>query len=272
MTPPTRPEPDPIELLELATTLAHAAGELTLAMRTEARLDPDTKSSSSDLVTKADRAAETLIVEGILAARPDDAIVGEEGADTPGTSGVRWLIDPIDGTTNYVYDLPGYSVSIAALWLDTTIAGVVHDPKAHEVFSASIGNGATMNGEALSCSIRTDLQRCVVGTGFGYRPDQRRVQAEICVHMLPLLGNIRRLGSAALDLAYVGAGRIDGYWESGLNPWDSAAGALIATEAGARVTDLAGNAASSEMTLAASPALHSQLQRELRLAMSNLAV
>ncbi len=258
------PTPDPGALLALAVELARSAGSLTLDMRAEARRSPDRKSSVSDLVTAADRAAESLIVDGILAARPDDAVLGEEGADTEGISGVRWIIDPIDGTSNYVYDLPGYTISIAAEWQGSTVAGVVFDPKADELFAAQLGAGATMNGAPITCGKRLELDQCVIATGFGYQPDQRRLQAKVLVHLLPQVGNIRRLGSAALDLAYVGAGRTDGYWESGLNTWDAAAGALIASEAGAIVTDLDGGAPSQAMTVAAPPAIHERLLTELR--------
>ncbi len=273
--------PDPTALLALATDLARAAGTLTLDMRASARLTPDRKSSVTDLVTVADRAAEALIVEGIVAARPDDAILGEEGADTEGTSGVRWVIDPIDGTTNYVYDLPGYTISIAVEWEGTAVAGVVFDPKADELFAASRGNGATMNGVRLWCGGRGTedpstedphslLQTCVLGTGFGYQSAQRLIQAKVLVDLLPIVGNIRRIGSAALDLAYVAAGRTDGYWESGLNEWDAAAGALIAREAGAIVSDLHGGARSQEMTIAAPPAVYSPLIEALQAAYAAL--
>ncbi|MEZ5378994.1 MAG: inositol monophosphatase family protein [Acidimicrobiales bacterium] len=268
--------PDPADLLRLATELARAAGRLTLDMRASARLTPDSKSSVSDLVTAADRAAESLIVDGILANRPDDAVLGEEGADIEGTSGVRWIIDPIDGTSNYVYDLPGYTISIAAEADGVVVAGVVFDPKADELFAASLGGGATMNGNELRCSERTELDQCVIATGFGYGADQRLLQAKVLVHVLPALGNIRRLGSAALDLAYVGAGRTDGYWETGLNAWDAAAGALIAAEAGAVVTDLHGGSPSKAMTLATPPTIHARLQHLLQSAydaeLGNLAV
>ncbi len=263
--------PDPTTLLSLATELARSAGALTLEMRATARLVPDLKSSVSDLVTAADRAAESLIVDGILAQRPDDSILGEEGADTEGTSGVRWVIDPIDGTSNYVYDLPGYTISIAAEWEGTTVAGVVFDPKADELFAASQGAGATMNGSPLRCSERSVLEQCIIATGFGYQPEQRRVQAEVLVSVLPLVGNIRRLGSAALDLAYVAAGRTDGYWETGLNAWDAAAGALIAAEAGAIVTDLDHGAPSQDMVIAAPPSIHPTLQSVLKAAYTTVS-
>ncbi len=265
------PTPDPTDLLALAIGLAREAGSLTLAMRAKARLSPDLKSSVNDLVTEADRAAESLIVDRILAARPDDAVLGEEGADTEGTSGVRWIIDPIDGTTNYVYDLPGYTISIAAEWEGTTVAGVVFDPKADELFAATLHGGATMNDAPIACAQRSDLLQCVIATGFGYQAEQRLLQANVLVHLLPQVGNIRRLGSAALDLAYVGAGRTDGYWESGLNSWDVAAGALIASESGAIVTDLEGGPAAKSMTIAAPPAIHPMLQRELQAAYAAVA-
>lgn len=261
----------PRDLRLLAERVAREAGALTLALRASARQTPDTKHDVGDLVTLADRAAEQLIVASISQFRPDDGIIGEEGTNRPSRSGISWVIDPIDGTTNYVKDMPGYSISIAARDGDTALAGVVYDPNADECFAAHRGGGARLNGQPIRCSELQDLNAAVIGTGFGYAPTRRREQAQLLVHLAPRIANIRRLGSAALDLAYVACGRTDGFYESGLNDWDLAAGALIAQEAGALVTDLDGNAASTALALAANPTIHAALGAELRTAYAGLS-
>ncbi len=261
MSLPTPPDLD--ELLAIARRLALEAGALTLDMRATARLQPDHKSSVSDLVTAADRASEAFILDHLREHRPGDGMLGEEGTDEPGTTGVRWVIDPIDGTSNYVHDLPGYSVSIAAEFQGQAVVGVVYDPKANECFSAVRGRGAELDGIALACSTTAALDEAIVGLGFSYHADRRRSQAQVLVHLAPLVGNFRRLGSAALDLAYVAAGRLDGYYEGGLAPWDTAAGTLIATEAGAIVTTLEGTRSPVPVIVAASATLHARLASEL---------
>jgi myo-inositol-1(or 4)-monophosphatase len=256
------------ELQELATGLAIEAGELVERMRADLEADgmtenAETKSSSVDLVTAADKAAEKSIIEGIISARSVDAILGEEGADRIGTSGVRWLIDPIDGTTNYVYDIPAYSVSIAAEVDGQLRVGVVYDPKNDTLFAASAGAGASRNGLPIRCSTKADLATSLVATGFGYLAERRRGQAEILLELLPQIRDIRRFGSAALDLCSVACGQVDAYFERGLNPWDLAAGALIAAEAGAAVGDLRGGLPSPTFVLGASPQLFEILRRTL---------
>jgi fructose-1,6-bisphosphatase/inositol monophosphatase family enzyme len=219
-----------------------------------------TKSSPTDMVTEMDRAAEAMIVSGIRAARPDDGIVGEEGADHEGTSGVRWLIDPIDGTTNYLYAFPGFAVSIAAEHRGEVVIGVVHDPLHHDVFQAAKGRGATRNGDAIHPSTKDDLQTALVGTGFSYEPERRLRQANALAQVLPHVRDIRRMGAAAVDLCSVACGRLDAYYERGLGPWDLAAGGLIARQAGARVGDLAGGPASGEFVLATTNGLFEPLR------------
>src|SRR4051812_33993906 len=212
------------------------------------------------MVTEMDRASEALITAGILAARPDDAIVGEEGADVTGTSDVRWLVDPIDGTTNYLYGHPGFAVSIAAQIDEEIAVGVVHDALHGEVYRAARGHGATRNNVTINASTQDVLQHALVGTGFSYEPARRRRQAEVLVEVLPHVRDIRRMGAASVDLCSVACGRLDAYYERGLGPWDLAAGALIAEEAGAQVGDLAGGPPSGTFVLAASRRLFEPLR------------
>ena len=246
------------ELLALAISTAHAAGDFARDGR-ETALDVQTKSSSVDVVTVMDTATETLITQAILAARPGDAILGEEGAAVVGTSGVRWIVDPIDGTVNYLYRIPAWSVSIAAELDGRMVAAVVYNPVLRETFSASLGGGAFCNGARLACSTETDLAQTLLATGFGYDSDRRARQGALVAQVLPRVRDIRRFGSAALDLCAVAAGRVDAYFERGLNPWDMAAGELIAREAGARVEGLGGVPASTELTIAGPPGLFDAL-------------
>ncbi|CAN5735981.1 inositol monophosphatase family protein [soil metagenome] len=268
--PTLRPVPPPddlaAELLDLAVGLAGEAGALLLDGLATVRAEISTKSSSTDMVTEMDRASERLIVEGILAVRPDDGVLGEEGAERSGTSGVRWVIDPIDGTTNYLYRRPGFAVSIAAEIDGEVAAGVVLDPMGGQTFAATRSGGATCNGAAIAVNTTEDLARALIGTGFSYEADRRRRQADVLVAVLPLVRDIRRSGSAASDLCWVACGWLDGFYERGLAPWDHRAGALIATEAGARVGDLRGGHDLTRFTLAASPALFEELGRLLSVA------
>jgi fructose-1,6-bisphosphatase/inositol monophosphatase family enzyme len=248
------------ELLDVATDLAAQAAGLLVDGLSRQRVEVSTKSSSTDMVTEMDRASEALIASGILAARPEDGIVGEEGADHEGTSGVRWLVDPIDGTTNYLYGFPGFAVSIGAEFRGEVVVGVVHDPMHRDVFRAVTGRGATRNGQPINASTKDDLQTALVGTGFSYEPDRRRRQASVLTRVLPRVRDIRRMGAAAVDLCSVACGRLDAFYERGLGPWDLAAGALIAREAGATVGDLSGGPASGEFTLAAASGLFEPLR------------
>jgi myo-inositol-1(or 4)-monophosphatase len=213
---------------------AQAAARLVLDRRGD-DLATEAKTSGSDLVTAVDRAAEAQIVETLLGHRPDDGLLGEEGASRPGTSGVRWIIDPIDGTTNFVLGHPGYSVSIAAEVDGTVVAGAVADPVHGDLYEAVIGGGARCNGRPMRVRVTDRLERAVVATGFSYLPHRRHDQAQVLTTVLPEIADIRRMGSAALDLCSVGVGRVDAYYELGLNEWDLAAGALIAAEAGAAI-------------------------------------
>jgi myo-inositol-1(or 4)-monophosphatase len=249
-----------VELAELAEPVARAAADLLAGALDQARSSVSTKSSTTDLVTEMDRAAEQLIVERLLRARPDDGVLGEEGAERDGTSGVRWVIDPLDGTTNYVYRHPGIAVSIAAEVAGHVVAGVVVDVVTGDRFRAVRGGGATRNDEPITVSTETELGRTLVATGFGYRPEQRRHQGRVVGLVLPDIRDIRRMGSAALDLCSVACGRVDAYYELSLSRWDFAAGALIAAEAGAVVVDLDGEPPQAAPLLAAPPALAEPLR------------
>ena len=251
-------------LLDLATGLARDAGALLVDGQASLRVDVATKTSATDMVTDMDRASEALVVEGLARARPDDAILAEEGASRDGSSGVRWVIDPLDGTTNYLYGNPGYAVSIAAEVDGTGVVGVVFDPSRDELFSAATGRGARCNGEEVAVSGATDLAQSLVATGFSYLPERRASQARLLIGVLPVVRDIRRLGAATLDLCWVACGRVDAYYESGLQPWDLAAGAVIAGEAGAGVEGLDGPVPHSGSVLAATPALIEPLRRLLR--------
>lgn len=251
------------DLRSFAETVAARAGDEALAGRRRLGIGQpvahDTKSSPTDPVTEYDRAAERLIVEEIRRRFPDDAIVGEEGADDDGTSGREWHIDPIDGTANFVYDLPSWCTSIGIVDGEGPLAGAVYAPVTGELFSAARGRGATLNGVAISCSAVSDLERALVGTGFGYSASRRAVQADRLARLLPSVRDVRRLGSAAIDLCLVACGRLDAYYEEHLNSWDIAAAVLIAAEAGATTSDFAGGPPRPAETVAAAPGVHRQL-------------
>jgi myo-inositol-1(or 4)-monophosphatase len=248
----------PEALLDLATDLAVRAGDLALQMREGVEVSA-TKSSPTDVVTAADAAAERLVVEGIRAARPGDGVLGEEGADDAGTTGVRWVVDPVDGTVNFLYGLPQWAVSIGVEVDGVTVAGVVRDPAKDETWRAVRGGGAECNGAALRCSGATDLSQSLLATGFSYDARRRAVQAQHLVTVLPRVRDVRRMGAGALDLCAVAAGRVDAYYEQAMNPWDWSAGALIAREAGARVGGLRGRPESGDLLVAAAPGVFDAL-------------
>ncbi len=250
----------PRELGEYAVHLARGAAELVREQTASHRpLDIGSKSTSTDLVTAVDRASERWLVDQISVDRPDDAVLGEEGGGRNGTSGVRWVLDPIDGTVNFVLGLPQYAVSVAAQVDGQFVAGAVCNPVSGELFTATLGGGAALDGQRLSGPRSVELSRAVVGTGFGYDREVRRRQAQVVAELLPRVADVRRLGSAALDLCAVACGRLDGYFESGLNPWDYGAGALIAAEAGCVVSGLRGQPLSTRMAAVAGPGLATDL-------------
>jgi myo-inositol-1(or 4)-monophosphatase len=238
--------PDPAELAEFAVELAEGAGRLVLAGRRDG-LAVGAKSTATDLVTEVDRGSERWLVEQILDARPDDGVLGEEGGERAGHSGVRWVLDPIDGTVNFVLGLPYYAVCVAAEVDGAVLAGAVCNPAAGETYRAWRGGGAYLGGQRLTGPRAVDLAAAVIGTGFGYSATQRARQAEVVVPLLPRIADIRRYGAASLDICHVAAGRLDGFFEAGLNLWDYAAAALVATEAGCVTSGLHGEAASSRL-------------------------
>ena len=244
--------PEPAELRDLAVAVAVEAGELLRGALGGTRTVA-TKSTGTDMVTEMDRASEALLVRRITDARPDDAVLGEEGADRPGTSGVRWVIDPLDGTTNYLYRLPGWNVSVGVEIDGSPVAGAVVVPGAGDVYAAAVGCGATCNGVPIALGEPAPLATCLIGTGFAYDPSVRSRQAAALVDLLPRIRDVRRVGAAAADLCSVAAGRLDGYYESGLAPWDRLAGTVIAREAGARVEVIADHPLPGDLTVAAHP-------------------
>jgi len=278
--------PEAVKLRDLAVSVAREAGRLLTAR--EGRVDvAATKSSPTDVVTEMDRRSEELIRSRILAARPSDAILGEEGGliGNAGDAQVLWVIDPLDGTVNYLYGLHDWAVSIAAEVDHQIVAGAVYVPMRGELFTAVRGEGAWLEstrgsgtavaaGESvipdstferipLRCRPGVPLDQALVATGFGYRAERRTVQGEVVAALLPRIRDIRRNGVASVDLCAVAAGRLDGYYERGLNYWDYAAGALIAAEAGAVVGDSKGGPPSPSMTVAAGPGLFGPLRDAL---------
>lgn len=257
-----------LELRALAVTVAREAGDL-LADRAGQVEVAATKSSPTDVVTEMDRRSEELIRSRILAARPSDAILGEEGGliGNAGDAPVLWVIDPLDGTVNYLYGLHDWAVSIAAEVAGEIVAGAVYVPVRGELFSAVKGSGAVLEsagGESkLHCNTGVPLGRALIGTGFGYLAARRKVQGEVVAAMLPQVRDIRRIGVASIDLCAVAAGRLDGFYERGLNYWDWAAGALVAAEAGAAAGGLDGRPVSQSLTVVAGPDLFGPLTAAL---------
>ena len=249
------------ELLALAQETAAAAAVL-LQARPDS-FDISEKSSARDFATQMDHASEQLIVSSLLAARPGDGIIGEEGAHRPSTSGITWVIDPIDGTVNYFYNLPGWNISIAAKDEEGVLVGVVSAPTLNSLWHATRGGGAFLNGKRIHCSSADDLKDSLIATGFSYDLEERVRQGEKIASLIPRVRDIRRNGAAAVDLCYVASGAVDGYFETGLKEWDLAAGGLIAKEAGAVITGRNGLPAGESMVIAAGPALHELLILEI---------
>lgn len=256
------------DLLALAVQLVRAGGELVRDGRARARGgEVGTKSTPTDVVTVMDRACEQLIVDGLSAVRPDDGVLAEEGAHRQARSGVRWLLDPIDGTVNYLYGLP-YAVSLAAERAGEIVAGAVLAPLSGELFTAVVGGGAWLEGtdgarRQLRLGAPPEPDQALVATGFGYAAARRAEQAAVVAALLPQIRDIRRIGAASLDLCGLAAGRVDAYFERGLQPWDHAAGGLVAREAGALVTGLRGHPAGADMVLVAPQPLHQTLHDRL---------
>src|ERR1019366_6091036 len=221
------------------------------------------KSSARDFATHMDHASEKMIVSAILAARPNDGIIGEEGAHHESQSGITWVIDPIDGTVNYFYNLPGWNISIAAKDEEGVLIGIVYAPTLNSLWRASRGGGAFLNDRAIHCSDASELKEALIATGFSYDVGERVRQGEKIAALIPKVRDIRRNGAAAVDLCHVASGAVDGYFESGLKEWDLAAGGLIAREAGALVSGRNGASAGETMVIAAGPTLHTLLTSEI---------
>ncbi|MCM3923120.1 inositol monophosphatase [Frankia sp. AiPs1] len=251
--------PDPDILLDVALTIAREAGALLARGREGAVAAETTKSSPTDVVTALDRASEALVARRLGELRPGDGLLGEEGSDSAGSTGVRWIVDPLDGTVNFLYRLPNWAVSIAAEVDGEVVAGVVHAPAMGTTYTAVRGGGAFRDGTALTGSTVTTLAGALVATGFGYLESRRAAQAAVLTRVVPRVRDIRRMGAASLDLCAAAGGIVDAYYERGLKPWDHAAGGLVAAEAGLRVGGLHGRPASEDLTVAAPPALFGPL-------------
>lgn len=285
MRPAGGPPADLAPLRALAVRVAAEAADFVHAGRPERVEVAATKSSPTDVVTAMDTASERLIAERLLAARPHDGFLGEESGHRAGTSGLTWVVDPIDGTVNYLYGIRAYAVSVALVrdvssparaagaeppdpstW--EPLVGAVVDPAAGETWSAALGGGATLSvpaGEkALRATAGVDPAQALVATGFGYDAARRAEQAAVVARLLPQVRDLRRIGTASLDLCSVAAGRVDAYYERGLKAWDFAAAVLVATEAGVVVTGFAGGPPGPDGLLAAGPALHPVLGAVLR--------
>jgi myo-inositol-1(or 4)-monophosphatase len=245
---------DATELLALAESVAREAGAgLLAAFASLGGLEVLSKSTPTDLVSDADVATEQLIRERLLAARPGDAILGEEGGEGEGTSGMRWVVDPLDGTVNFLFGIPAWAVSIACEDDAGALAGVVYDPVRDELWAARRDGPATLDGRAVHGSGRGELASALVATGFGYDAGVRAAQAATVARLLPHVRDIRRFGAAALDLAWCAAGRFDAYYERGINHWDIAAGGLICSRAGLSVRPLAATPPTGRGILVAPP-------------------
>jgi myo-inositol-1(or 4)-monophosphatase len=255
-------EPGAPALLDLARRAAIAAGDLLLDRFGGPARGVETKSSPTDLVSDADRDAETLILTLLERERPGDAVLSEEEGPLDG-EGLRWLVDPLDGTVNYLFGIPQWCVSVACEDRDGTLVAVVHDPSRRETMTATRGGGAWLGGRALAVRADVPLGQAMVATGFSYRAAVRARQADLLRTLLPDVRDIRRAGSAALDLGWLAAGRLDGYYEHGLNAWDWAAGGLLVREAGGVTEPLPAGDGLPDGLLAASPAVAAALRGRL---------
>jgi myo-inositol-1(or 4)-monophosphatase len=257
------------DLLAIARSTAVTAGRLAHRRRVDGVEVADHKSSPVDVVTAADRETEALIRSLLADARPDDGFLGEEGAADAGTSGLTWVVDPIDGTVNYLYGIPHWAVSIALVegepdpttW--RALVGCVVNPVSGEIYTATAGGGAFSGDQQLHVAEPVSLDQALIGTGFGYDARVRAEQGAVVAALLPRVRDIRRFGSAALDVCAVATRRLNGYFERGLQPWDHAAAALVATEAGAIVAGRDGAPASHELLVAAPAGLARNLEKTL---------
>lgn len=247
------------DLLVVAEDLARAAGDMALRGRKSGDVAATTKSSPTDMVTQYDKASEELITSGLASRRPQDGIIGEEGASVSGSSGITWHIDPIDGTSNFYFDIPMWAVSIGAVDENGPLVGVVYAPALGEMYTAIRGEGAFLNGSPIHVRDNSELSDALVCTGFSYRVHERTQHAQRVAQMVTHIRDIRRFGAAAIDLCFVACGRYDAYFEEHLHSWDLVAGQVIATEAGAIVTNYAGESVTPAQVLAAQPGIQQQL-------------
>lgn len=257
------------DLLELATDIAREAGALAQRRRTEGVTIAATKSALADIVTEADREVEALIRDRLHAERPGDGFLGEESGGQDSESEITWVVDPIDGTVNYAYGLPAYAVSIGVVagephpetW--AALAGVVYSPPTDELFSASLEGGAWLGGRRLQVNADAGPAGALIATGFGYDPSTHAAALDQITRVMPIARDLRRAGAASLDLASVAAGRLDAYYERGLQPWDHAAGALLVSEAGGVVSGAPAGRPGRAMTIAAAPGVFARLSELL---------
>lgn len=247
------------ELRALAVSVAQQAGDMALAGRQRGDVAVSTKSTPTDLVTEYDKASEELIIGALQKARPKDGLIGEEGANKESSSGITWHIDPIDGTTNFFFNLPTWAVSIGATDEHGPVAGAVYVPALGEMFSAGRGLGATVNNSPISIRKNSLVSDALVGTGFAYDPAKRVAHAQVLTHVVGNVRDIRRFGAAAIDLCFVACGRYDAYFERGLHSWDLIAGHIIASEAGAVLSDFAGQPVTPAEVLCSQPHIHADL-------------
>lgn len=247
------------DLLQLAEHAARAAGELLRGRFARPAEGVSSKSTPTDLVSDADRAAEKLLMELISGERPDDGFVTEESEGRQTSSGVDWVLDPLDGTVNFLFGIPWWCVSVAVEDERGALAGAIYNPNVDEMFTAARDKGARLNGVPVTVSDREEISTALIGTGFSYDPAAREDQAAIVARVLPVARDIRRAGSAALDLAHLSCGRLDGFYEAPLEPWDKAAGLLMVREAGGVVTELPGPRGLTDGAIASGPKLHDAL-------------
>jgi myo-inositol-1(or 4)-monophosphatase len=251
--------PDPAGILDLATRAALAAGALLIDRFGGPASGLEAKSTRTDLVSDADRASEDLLLGMIRAERPGDAILSEESGGGTG-AGLSWVVDPLDGTINYLWGIPQWCVSVACQDREGGLVGVVHDPCRGETFRAVRGRGAWLGEDALTLGGGPPLGEALVGTGFGYDATRRRIQAERLLGVVPSVRDVRRAGSAALDLCWVACGRLDGYFEFGVQHWDWAAGAVVVRAAGGVVQEIPAGPEGAPGLLAAASGLAPDLR------------
>lgn len=247
------------ELLEIARRAAGLARDVHRRALVDLEIKVDTKNSSSDLVTEVDRESERVLVNVIHAARPHDEIISEEGTTLSGTSGVRWVLDPLDGTTNFIHRYPMHSVAVGVEIDERPVLGVVHDTFSDRVYAGIVGEGATCDDKPIQVRRESDLSRALIATGFLPNEEVRRAQADLLRHVLPRVRDVRRSGCPSLDICNVAAGTLDGFYECGLGPWDIAAAAAVAEAAGARISLLRSSVFPNPFVVVANPKLSSAL-------------